>query len=169
MIKFLLILIFVRPILGVVALSVADSRNMTGGFWWGFFLGVLGIIIVAFRPKDDSNTITPRMVVYCKKCKKISKFYYVCKTCGLPMTETTISWNEWNSFSDNKKEELLKAFSKGQYLTGEDNVYESVDNRSESISVERVADDLKKLKELLDSGILTQEEFDAKKKQLLGL
>lgn len=31
------------------------------------------------------------------------------------------------------------------------------------------ADELKKYKELLDSGILTQEEFDAKKKQLLGL
>ena len=31
------------------------------------------------------------------------------------------------------------------------------------------ADQLKKYKELLDSGIITQEEFDAKKKQLLGL
>lgn len=31
------------------------------------------------------------------------------------------------------------------------------------------ADELKKFKELLDMGILTQEEFDAKKKQLLGL
>ena len=30
-------------------------------------------------------------------------------------------------------------------------------------------DDLKKYKELLDSGVITQEEFDAKKKQLLGL
>ncbi len=30
-------------------------------------------------------------------------------------------------------------------------------------------DQLKKFKELLDSGIITQEEFDAKKKQLLGL
>ena len=28
---------------------------------------------------------------------------------------------------------------------------------------------LKKFKELLDSGILTQEEFDAKKKEILGL
>lgn len=28
---------------------------------------------------------------------------------------------------------------------------------------------LKKLKELLDAGILSQEEFDAKKKQVLGL
>ena len=31
------------------------------------------------------------------------------------------------------------------------------------------ADELKKYKELLDSDIITQEEFDAKKKQLLGL
>ena len=30
-------------------------------------------------------------------------------------------------------------------------------------------DDLKKLKELLDMGIITQEEFDAKKKELIGL
>ena len=31
------------------------------------------------------------------------------------------------------------------------------------------ADELKKFKELLDMGAITQEEFDAKKKQLLGL
>lgn len=31
------------------------------------------------------------------------------------------------------------------------------------------ADEIKKYKDLLDSGIITQEEFDAKKKQLLGL
>ena len=31
------------------------------------------------------------------------------------------------------------------------------------------ADELKKLKDLLDAGIITQEEFDTKKKQLLGL
>lgn len=31
------------------------------------------------------------------------------------------------------------------------------------------AEELKKMKELLDMGVITQEEFDAKKKQLLGL
>lgn len=31
------------------------------------------------------------------------------------------------------------------------------------------ADEIKKFKELLDEGVLTQEEFDAKKKELLGL
>ena len=31
------------------------------------------------------------------------------------------------------------------------------------------ADEILKYKELMDDGIITQEEFDAKKKQLLGL
>lgn len=36
-------------------------------------------------------------------------------------------------------------------------------------SAERTADDLIKFKSLLDAGVITQEEFDAKKKQLLGI
>ena len=39
------------------------------------------------------------------------------------------------------------------------------------VTVARVsgAEELKQYKELLDSGVITQEEFEAKKKQLLGL
>ena len=37
------------------------------------------------------------------------------------------------------------------------------------VSATSAADELKKYKDLLDSGVITQEEFDAKKKQLLGL
>lgn len=40
---------------------------------------------------------------------------------------------------------------------------------SDSTAPKSNIDDLKKLKELLDSDIITQEEFDTKKKQLLGL
>lgn len=35
--------------------------------------------------------------------------------------------------------------------------------------VSGIADELKKFKELLDSGAITQEEFNLKKKQILGL
>lgn len=37
------------------------------------------------------------------------------------------------------------------------------------ITVADGTEEIKKFKELLDEGIITQEEFDAKKKQLLGL
>lgn len=44
-------------------------------------------------------------------------------------------------------------------------------SNTEAVSVHGVdaADQLKKFKELLDSGVITQEEFEAKKKELLGL
>ena len=42
-------------------------------------------------------------------------------------------------------------------------------NNMPSVSQLSAADELKKFKELLDMDIITQEEFDAKKKQLLGL
>lgn len=38
-----------------------------------------------------------------------------------------------------------------------------------TVAATSAADELKKFKELLDMGVITQEEFDAKKKQLLGL
>ena len=51
------------------------------------------------------------------------------------------------------------------------NVEEKRTNQSSGATISAVspAEEIKKFKELLDMGIITQEEFDAKKKQLLGL
>lgn len=40
---------------------------------------------------------------------------------------------------------------------------------TETVATPATTDELKKYKELLEDGVITQEEFDAKKKQLLGL
>lgn len=42
-------------------------------------------------------------------------------------------------------------------------------NKAITVPIENEIDKLKKYKDLLDSGVITQEEFDDKKKQLLGL
>ena len=42
-------------------------------------------------------------------------------------------------------------------------------HKVEIVKEASTADELKKYKELLDSGVITQEEFEEKKKQLLGL
>lgn len=47
--------------------------------------------------------------------------------------------------------------------------YRNHEDENEAGSTVSVADELKKFKELLDAGIITQEEFDAKKKQLLAM
>lgn len=57
-------------------------------------------------------------------------------------------------------------------------IYEYIDGRirdaktakqQPAVQVYSAAEELKKFKELMDMGIITQEEFDAKKKQILGL
>ena len=62
--------------------------------------------------------------------------------------------------------EMEKPLGSAQAADKTDKAVQAVQEPAASIIP---ADELKKLKELLDSGILTQEEFEAKKKQLLGL
>jgi len=47
--------------------------------------------------------------------------------------------------------------------------YEEGGQKAKSGMVVSVVDEIRGLKQLLDEGILTQEEFDAKKRQLLGI
>ena len=51
----------------------------------------------------------------------------------------------------------------------EESVVQIETNKSSNVATVSSADELKKFKDLLDSGVITQEEFDTKKKQLLGL
>ena len=54
----------------------------------------------------------------------------------------------------------------------EEQIMKCANNKGGTTIVQQAAspaEELKKMKELLDMGIITQEEFDAKKKQLLGL
>lgn len=64
-----------------------------------------------------------------------------------------------------KRNEVHKAIS--------DLIIERQSKSNETIIKQEIpqsnADELKKFKDLLDSGVITQEEFDQKKKQLLGL
>lgn len=52
---------------------------------------------------------------------------------------------------------------------GGENKVHSTNNRVAPVSTTNQIEKLKNLKELLDEGILTQEEFEEKKKQILGL
>lgn len=69
------------------------------------------------------------------------------------------SYADANDFATNVGSKIRAALE--EYKNQED---ENVPSRGVS-----AADELMKFKELLDAGVLTQEEFDAKKKQLLGL
>ena len=48
----LIVYLVIACIFGLVTKRVNENRGREGGFWWGFFLGVIGIVVVAIRPKD---------------------------------------------------------------------------------------------------------------------
>ena len=54
-----------------------------------------------------------------------------------------------------------------QYVEGR--ILERSNPQQPAVQAVSAADEILKLKQLLDAGILTQDEFDAKKKQLLGI
>lgn len=74
--------------------------------------------------------------------------------------ENTFTWDT-SQQSNEKMEEVAK------YVKERVDYYKNA--RNAPVAAASPADELKKYKELMDMGIITQEEFDAKKKQLLGL
>ena len=69
------------------------------------------------------------------------------------------SFGKTNDFSNSVASEIRKAFEN----------YKNSSDEKESGNTLSSADEIRKYKDLLDSGIITQEEFESKKKQLLGL
>lgn len=77
----------------------------------------------------------------------------------------------------NKKQEKNQSYEKAllkarETLSGFDTIVASMANNGSSAAMKNElssADEIRKFKELLEEGIITQEEFDAKKQELLGL
>lgn len=90
---------------------------------------------------------------------------------GLMNQKTNNFWNE-NSFTFNKEEQNEQIAEIADYIKekiDEIKRQKSAPQATTVVQQASAADELKKFKELLDMGVITQEEFDAKKKQLLGL
>jgi len=144
-------------------------------FLWGTLFNVMALIVVCAKPvnkegKPKSYTGVPR-IFYCPNCNatyggsKIEEL--VCPRCKQPLIATTFLREKWQQFSEERKEELRLKMREGHGLLGE---VEMIPEKAvDAASAFSPADEIKKYKELLDMGAITQEEFEAKKKQLLNL
>ena len=162
-------------IFGFICVGIASSRGMSGGFLWGFFLGVIGVIIVAVRPNEQNqNGVVSEIEEEIEIPKTIYRFR--CKSCGKKLTgwyQTCPQCRSSGSIERLQKEEVVidevaAAAIKAKQLEKKAAAMKDQAEQKASTTISE-ADEIKKFKDLLDSGIITQEEFDAKKKQLLGL
>ncbi len=44
------LMLIVNIILGFITKKMNAAKGIPGGYWWGFFLGITGVIVVALRP-----------------------------------------------------------------------------------------------------------------------
>lgn len=148
-----LIALILAPVFGLITYKINDAKGYYGGFWWGFFLGIIGVIIVACKPKYrppyiyDFNEETQEKKIIsdggwkCNKCGRVNPNYTGTCACGVSKQAQ------------------------------EDQMRESIEATKEKEKNERELIDLQKLKaykELLDSGVISQEEFDKKKAELIN-
>ncbi|MGN0655006.1 MAG: SHOCT domain-containing protein [Oscillospiraceae bacterium] len=70
---------------GAVTCVLNNEKGYEGGFWWGFFLGVIGIIIVVCKP-ENKEVLDRRCIIaggwVCKKCGKRNNGSVMTCECG---------------------------------------------------------------------------------------
>ncbi len=125
-------------------------------------------------PLDD----TP-IIFFCKECQAVFGGTLKvkpekCPKCGGVVVETTVLRDDWRSLTNEGKIQLKKELSEGRHWK-DSTLPEPIEAEKTSTDVDESKTDksvnqqLFHLKSLKDAGIITQEEFDAKKKQILGL
>ncbi len=162
---------------GLVVLGVIYAAMMSGtkgytmvGLMMGGIFILCGIALMALMKVQEkvSLTVTPSRVYGRTLFSEVS----------LPMDSITMTNKNGirNLRIESPSENVVFSFGNKQAC---DEVYDVINrqiaerqNNKGSVTVVNNAsnaDELKKYKDLLDAGIITQEEFDAKKRQLLGL
>ena len=43
----MIVALIVALVFGFVTMTMGKSKGRSGSFWWGFFLGIIGVIVVA--------------------------------------------------------------------------------------------------------------------------
>ena len=74
-----------------------------------------------------------------------------------------------SGFTKAEVKQIKEGIEKGKLAAKNTSSNESFSANAPASSSSSAADELKKLKELLDMGALTPEEFDQQKKKILGL
>ncbi len=146
-------------------------------FWWGFFFGIIALIMAAVRPEnrsyysyddEDDYIIRPGRSDDVPRIgnRRVQSGEWKCAFCY------TINQDCVTSCSCGKSKEDTQNYNRQAYLGNGNEKKESTSNvATETAKVENADpyEVIKKAKELLDMGIITQEEFNKKKSDLLGL
>ena len=158
---------------GFVAKAVITNRGYeeegTKYFWLGFFFAFIPVIVAATKPvyqskwsssniSNSSSTSSYNSTVN----SRIPENGWRCSNCG------RIHCSYESGCLCGKSRFEVRPVQAVEQDTTTKTMPKAIPEVNKNSSIAQI-DEIKQYKELLDSGILTKEEFDAKKKQLLGL
>lgn len=145
-------------IFGGITKAINESKGYAGGFAWGFWLGIIGILVVAFRrpvysPPTKSIIIPEHEEILPPQAvsQPDSPEGWQC-TCGRFHPRYVTS-----CVCGNNKHDALNPKTQSD-----------TQDAAEPVDETKNIAALKEYKQLLDDGVLTQEEFDEKKKAILS-
>ena len=169
-------LLIFNIICGAISEKINREKGYDGGFAWGFLLCILGIVVTAVRPyrqyiKTRNNTVSEvPHIFWCTGCgstfSSSNSKHTECPTCKCTLKETTILAEDWRRLSSEEKLQLKREFANGKHIKSSlynDNNKEKTDSSSFS-----KADEIRKFKDLLDEGAITEEEYKKAKTKLLS-
>lgn len=134
----------VGTVWGVVVQNVVENRGYEENwFWWGFFFGIFALIVAFTKPTiQHESELSLKKVQEKRNEDMLNSGGWQCNKCGKLLPAYAGTCGCGNTKTANKKE---------------------LDISSATNNVDLII----KYKDLLDSGAITQEEFDVKKKELL--
>ena len=182
---FYIVLVIVQGIIfGFATKTVIENKGYDENwFWWGFWFGLIALIVACAKPQIISSTTAGS--------NSQSTGYYNYTSAGCYTKESDIIRNRetlnaggWQCPCGRVNASYVSTCACGANKADVKNLaYKKEEERKESEAKKEaeakmqaeIRDETAKVsaikgyKELLDSGIISQEEFEAKKKQLMGL
>ena len=167
-------------IFGFIAKYIAESRGDDTGFAWGFWLGLIGVLVVGLRPSKVSTPAysnaqaVPKVewecgcgamnsdsLNYCFACRRNRGEYkprskVKCPHCGAFNTETNDV-----CFACNKPLSETKEIIQQPAVVEKNKIAQTIENNDFVTMLEKLA-------KLHERGILTDEEFQQKKSDILA-
>lgn len=173
-----------RFVFGLITQYVAESKGYDAGFAWGFWLGIVGLLVVGFRPnqqhasdvsasleKAEPSGYAPRPVEWTCVCgAQNSGNLSYCLQCRRSRGEAEEERVECPHCGARNKKSNAACFACGESLTAEalpseEHAPEAA--QSEASAQADFAEVLRKLAELHAQGVLTDAEFARKKADIL--
>lgn len=143
---------------GVAVNIILDNKGYSEDNWflWGFFFGIIALIVASSRPEDfesvmddeeHSKSILKSGGWICSYCNTLNGDCVTSCSCGRSRDESSRHIKELERF-------------KNSGVSGNND--EVIKNENEILEL------ISKYKKLLETGAITQEEFDNKKNSLLN-